>query len=377
MKDDNVGDYPRALVELGWDSWFEQQLKACGEPDLMPARVICEYGQSCDVSCELGDVSAEISGKMRFETALASGFPAVGDWVAVRLCPGEMKVIIHALLPRKSKLARRIVSRNSVAVRNIAGRRTDEQILAANVDTVLVVCGLDRDFNLRRIERYLVLANESGVAPVVLLNKADVCADIAPVISHVGSVAPGVPVHAISALSGTGTDSLHQYLRPGGTTILLGSSGAGKSTLVNRLLGSDCQITAAVREDDQRGRHTTVRRELMLVPDSRGAIIDTPGLRELQVIDEGAGLGSSFDDIESLALLCRFRDCAHGSEPGCAVHNAIDEGALDGGHFANYLKLQNELRRSSIHQDPHAQLAEKRKDVLFSRHKKKTLKSRR
>lgn len=370
-------DHSNALFELGWDSWFEQQLEACGEPDLIPARVICEYGQSCDVSCELGDMSAEISGRMRFETKLATGFPAVGDWVAVRPCPGETKAIIHALLPRKSRMARRLVSRDSEAVRNIAGRRTDEQILAANVDTVLVVCGLDRDFNLRRIERYLVLANESGVAPVVVLNKADTCVDVAQVMTRVKSVASGVPVHAISALSGIGTEQLYRYLRSGATTILLGSSGAGKSTLANHLLGTDRQTTGTVREDDQRGRHTTVRRELMLVPDSGGVIIDTPGLRELQIINEGGGLGSSFEDIEALALQCRFRDCAHGQEPGCAVRSAIEEGVLDGGHFVNYVKLQKELQRNIIQRDTRAQLADKRRQVLFSKHQKEVKKSRR
>jgi ribosome biogenesis GTPase len=263
----------------------------------------------------------------------------------------EPKAIIHAVLPRKSKFSRKV-----------AGERTEEQIVAANVDTVFIVNGLDggRSLNMRRIERYLTLAWDSGATPVIVLNKADLCSDIDPVIQEVETIAIGTPIHAVSARERTGLDSLNTYLSEGRTVAFLGSSGVGKSALINALLGVEKQKTGEVREDDRMGRHTTTGRELILIPGG-GIVIDTPGMREIQMWAGEDNLQKSFSDIELLAGECRFSDCSHNAESGCAVKAAIERGDLDPARLDSYHKLQGELRYLAFREQHSERLYEKQR----------------
>lgn len=319
------------LQELGWQSFFQEAFDDLAEADLFPARVTRQDRHHYVVLGEAGAYSATVSGKMREATRTRADFPAVGDWVAARPVPGEDVAVIHALLPRKSRFSRKV-----------AGGTTEEQVVAANVDTVFLVSGLDHDFNLRRIERYVTLAWNSGATPVIVLNKADLCDDLDGRLVAVEAVAMGIDVLTVSAVSGEGLDALRVYLSPGATVAFLGSSGVGKSTLVNGLLGSARMKTHAVREDDSRGRHTTTFRELVPVPGG-GVVIDTPGMRELQLWADEESLQGAFADVEALAEGCRFRDCAHETEPGCAVREALESGELDPGRFQGYQKLKREL----------------------------------
>ncbi|HBC45593.1 MAG TPA: ribosome small subunit-dependent GTPase A, partial [candidate division Zixibacteria bacterium] len=277
---------------------------------------------------ERGELVAEVSGKYRYQSE--GKFPTVGDWVALSR-HNQDRAIIHALLPRQSAFARKA-----------AGKETQEQVVATNIDTVFIVIGLDNNYNLRRIERYLTLAWESGAVPVLLLNKSDLCAELESRIAEVSALAIGTSVHAISAKDGQGLEALGVYLVQGKTAAFLGSSGVGKSSIINRLLGEDRLATNTVSDAESRGRHTTTHRELLLLPEG-GIVIDTPGMRELQVWGDDQGLRQVFDDIEELAIGCRFRDCGHQSEPGCAVRVAIENGTLDTGRFQSYLKLKKEL----------------------------------
>ncbi len=320
------------LIDLGWDSYFDKNFEPYSKEQLLPARIIRENRQNYLALSEAGELSAEVSGRFRHDAEDKGDFPTVGDWVAMAARPDEGRAIIHVLLPRKSAF-----------LRKVAGVITEQQVIAANIDTVFIVCGLDGNFNLRRIERYLSLAWESGAMPVVLLNKADLCPEVEERQSEVEAVAIGVPVRVISAVQNQGLAILGEYLGPGRTTAFLGSSGVGKSTIINRLLGTERLAVGPVREDDSRGRHTTTNRELMVLPDG-GLVIDTPGMRELQVWGDEDGLKQAFEDIETLATDCRFRDCSHGSEPGCAVRAAIDDGTLDSSRLDSFLKLQKELR---------------------------------
>jgi ribosome biogenesis GTPase len=320
------------LCDLGWDEYFENKFEPYKTQGLVPARITRENRQNYLAWSESGELSAEVSGRYRHEAEGKGDFPTVGDWVAVTARPDEGRAVIQALLPRKSAF-----------VRKVAGVVTERQVIAANVDTVFIVCGLDGNYNLRRIERYLSLSWESGSMPVVLLNKADVCPEAEERQGEVEAVAIGVPVRTISATQNQRLDDLREYLRPGRTAAFLGSSGVGKSTIINRLLGTDRQAVGAVREDDSRGRHTTTSRELMMLPGG-GLVIDTPGMRELQVWGDEDGLKQAFDDIEALAAGCRFRDCSHESEPGCAVRAAVESGALEAGRLQSYWKLRKEHR---------------------------------
>ena len=345
------------LNRLGWNPLFEAHFEPFKNRDFIPARIALEHKRAYLVYGEHGELSAEVSGKFRNEAADRGGFPAVGDWAAIRSRPEEGKATIHALLPRKSSFSRKAVRAGGPSY---GPGKTEEQVLAANVDTAFLVSGLDGDFNPRRIERYLTLVWDSGATPVIVLNKADVCEDIETHIAAVESIALGVPIHPVSALENQGLDILKEYLGSGETGVLLGSSGVGKSTLINCLLGEQRQQVRTVREHDNRGRHCTTHRELILLP-GRGVIIDSPGMRELQLWGDEEGLRKTFDDIEKLAGLCRFRDCRHESEPGCAIREALEEGALDRKRYQRYLKLKKELRYLTIQQDQKARLAEKAK----------------
>jgi ribosome biogenesis GTPase len=264
-----------------------------------------------------------------------------------------------------------VLPRKSAFIRKSPFNETKPQVLAANVDVVFIVAGLDNDFNLRRIERYLTLGWESGAQPVVLLTKADLCDDVDARVAEVEAIAFGVPVHAVSAPRGDGVDTVRSYVPPGRTAGLLGSSGVGKSTLVNALVGHELLPTQPVRESDSEGRHTTTHRELVLLPEG-GLVLDTPGMRELQLWDADEGIAATFDDVEALIAQCRFTDCSHGEEPGCAVREAIKEGTLDKERFESWEKLQRELDHLVTKQDGRARAEARKARRRFARSMRKT-----
>jgi ribosome biogenesis GTPase / thiamine phosphate phosphatase len=322
---------PGALSALGWNDVHAQEFAAYAEPGVQPARVIAEHRDLWIVAGSTGARAARLAGRLRRDSTQEPQLhPAVGDWVVVQQASNAGQVRIVGVLTRRSAF-----------VRKEAGLRATAQVVAANVDIALIVSALSNDVVLRRIERYLTLAWESGATPVVVLSKSDLVSDATSYIAQVQTAAPGPDVLALSALTGDGIDALLARLERGRTSVLLGSSGVGKSTLVNRLLGSDRQRTAAVR-DDGRGRHTTTHRELLRLPDG-ALLIDTPGMRELQLWSADTGLESAFADVESLSGSCRFADCAHESEPGCAVREAVANGRLPSSRLAHWRQLSREL----------------------------------
>jgi ribosome biogenesis GTPase / thiamine phosphate phosphatase len=318
------------LAALGWTDELEAAFIPYVERGFMPARVVAEHRGGYYVRSELGDRLAQARGRLRDEE-LWGGMPAVGDWVVVCDAPGE-RFAIEALLPRRTKVSRKT-----------PWLKAEEHILVANVDTVMLVSGLDQDFNPRRLERYLTAAWDSGADPVIVLTKLDVCDDPAK-LAEAESVAVGVPVHAVSNVTGEGIDAVRELLSPAKSFVLLGSSGTGKSTLVNRLAGRTVMETGDLRNDG-RGRHTTRHRQLLVLPGG-AIVIDTPGLRELQIWE--GDLDSAFADIAELASQCRFNDCAHSTEPDCAVREALETGELDEGRWASYVKLERELRSIEV-----------------------------
>jgi ribosome biogenesis GTPase len=328
------------LQELGWIPCFEKSFEEIKRPDLIPARIAQEHKELYVILTEAGEMRAEISGKYRHEAQSLADFPAVGDWVAVTIRPGENRADIQALLPRKSSFSRKAVMAGGP---KYGPGKTDQQILAANIDTVFLVSGLDGDYNTRRIERYVATAWDSGADPVIILNKADICENVGECVEEVEQVAIGVPVHPMSAADGLGWDVFQEYLTPGKTGAFLGSSGVGKSTIINGLLGEERLKTSAVREYDNRGRHTTTFRELIVLPEG-GVVIDTPGMREIQMWDNEEGLSRAFGDVEEIAAQCRFNDCQHVNEPGCTIRQALDDGTLDADRYRSYLKMLKELK---------------------------------
>lgn len=349
MNLDSNYSQPISLRDFGWDSFFQQNFNTLKIPDSEPARVISENKGAFQVYSQHGELTARVSGKMRHLAEAEKQYPTVGDWVVIRPQINEQKCIIHALLPRKSKFSRKV-----------AGERTEEQIVSANIDTVFIVCGLDggRNFNLRRIERYLTLAWNSGATPVIVLNKVDLCTDIEVYTSSVANIAPGISIHPVSAKERIGLDALRNYLGRGNTAAFLGSSGVGKSALINSLLGIEKQETGEVREDDRMGRHTTTKRELIILPGG-GMVIDTPGMREIQMWAGEEDLHVAFHDIEMLAIQCRFSDCSHNLESGCAVKTAIARGDLDASRLENYRKLHKELNYLAYREEHSSRLYEK------------------
>ena len=334
------------LVKFGWTDYFAKHFVETG--DYMPARVVAQHRTGYRVQTDTAELPARTAGRLRYQAPSPAELPAVGDWVVAQAAAEGAEVTIHRVLPRKSRFSRKV-----------AGTRTEEQVVAANVDTVWIVSSLDQDFSLRRIERYLTLAWESGANPVIILTKSDLGDDADRRTCEVESIAIGTRVHTTSSVTGDGLSELRAYFCNHATVALLGSSGVGKSTLINALAGAPLQQTAEVRGDGK-GRHTTTYRQLLRLP-SGGLIIDTPGMRELQLWESQTGLADTFGDIDEFAKDCRFSDCRHAAEPDCAVVDAVRRGELAEDRLQSYQKLQRELAHLDRKQDARAQLNEKQR----------------
>ncbi|HET6683977.1 MAG TPA: ribosome small subunit-dependent GTPase A [Gaiella sp.] len=336
------------LTALGWDDSFAEEFEPHARAGLRPGRVAVQHRGAYDVLTAEGELRCDVAGRLYDEAASPAELPAVGDWVAIAARPEEGAGTVQAVLPRRTKFSRKT-----------AWQASEEQVLAANVDVALIVSSLNEDLNLRRLERYLTLAWESGARPVLVLTKTDLADDVPAAVAGVESVAFGAPVHAISSVTGEGLDELRTHLGPGVTAALLGSSGVGKSTLVNTLVGEELLETREIR-DDGRGRHTTTRRELIQLPGG-ALVIDTPGMREVQLWIADDGLEEAFSDVTDLFEHCRFSDCAHESEPGCAVKEALANGTLAPERWESYLKLQRELAHLDRRLDKRAQSEERKR----------------
>ncbi len=350
------------LTDLGWDAGWADAFAPFAATGRRPARVLAVHKETSIVADATGrSRSAGVSGRFRFEALASSDYPSVGDWVALE--PDAVadhptdgdQAVIAAVLPRRSAFRRSAAD----ASRRTSGLLADEQVMASNVDLALLVAGLDGDFNLRRQERYLAVAWSSGVTPVVVLNKADIGRDVEGRRLAIEAIAPGVPILTLSALTGDHVADLSDHLWPGRTAVVLGSSGVGKSTLVNTLLGDARQAVAAVRDDDSRGRHTTTHRELFRLPGG-ALLIDTPGIRSLEVAGADEGVDAAFEDVAAIAADCRFSDCRHAGEPGCAIREALADGRLSEERLRSHDKLERELAHAERKEDPRARAAHKR-----------------
>ncbi len=320
-----------SLRALGWDKFFEEAFAPWEKEGRIAARVAIQHRGGYEVWTADGVLTADVPGRFRHQSSKASDYPAVGDWVAIETVPGEDRAIIHAVLPRRTKLSR-----------TAPGVATEEQLVVTNVDEIFVLESLATPPNLRRIERFLTFAAESGARPTVILTKADLALDVAGALKAVADLGHKAEVLAVSSLQGQGLDAIRKRIRKGRTFVLLGRSGAGKSTLINQLAGEECQFVLPVRADDQKGRHATTSREMVFLPGG-GVLIDTPGLRELQLWEGAEGLETAFAEIDALAVQCRFTNCRHEGEPGCAVRQALQDGTLGKPRLDAYFKLRNEV----------------------------------
>jgi len=318
------------LKDLGWNEFFKESFNDLWKEGIIPGRIFSEQRGEYKIQTEAGILSCRISGKLRLSFDQGGEVPAVGDFVMVAPRADEGSGTIHNILSRKTKLSRKI-----------AGEVTREQVMVTNIDYVFIVMALNNDFNIKRLDRYLIVAWESGAIPVVLLTKADLCIDLAEKLEEVQNSALGVMVHAVSTVIPIGIDTVKEYIKPGTTTALIGSSGVGKSTLINAILGEEVQKVEGLRDDD-RGRHTSTYRSIFSLKDG-GLIVDTPGMRELQLWTGEEGIIGTYEDIKAIAKNCRFKDCQHKKEPGCAINEALDEGILVAERLESYKKLQKEL----------------------------------
>jgi ribosome biogenesis GTPase len=345
----------RALTRLGWSPFFQESIPHTEGAGNEVARVVAPHRSAFEVLSPAGELLASLTGRLL--RAIERGEeerPAVGDWVVIDPRSTEGTATVQAVLPRRTKLSRKA-----------AGRTAAEQVLAANVDVAFLVSALTRDLSIRRLERYLALVREGGVNPVVVLTKSDLCEEAAEARAEVERAAGGAPVHAVSSLTGDGVAELDGYFKGNQTVVLLGSSGVGKSTLINRWIGRDTQAVHGLREDGK-GRHTTTHRELFVVP-SGGLVIDTPGMRELGLWEAGEGVKDVFTDMEELAQACRFRDCEHSGEPGCAVEQAQREGRIEKGRMEAFQKLRLEVAHLERQRDERARVEAKRHAKTLSR----------
>jgi ribosome biogenesis GTPase len=352
------------IRDLGWDAYFEAVWGERAQDGCVSARVVSQQRGLWRVVGDFEECWAEPSGKFRKESEAGGDWPAVGDWVSVELRAEKQNALIQRVLTRRSRF-----------VRKVAGKQIAEQVIVANIDVALIVAALDGDFNVRRVERYLAQCWESGARPAIVLNKADACAESAELAAEIEGIAMGAPVFLVSAKTGEGLEALEGSFKKGQTIVLLGSSGVGKSTLVNRLLQEDRQTTHAVRESDSRGRHTTTSRELFVMPGG-AMIIDTPGLRELQLWNATEGLTQTFADVDELAAKCRFTDCQHESEPGCAVQAALASGILDVNRLESWRKLQREQEFLSRKVDPESSATQKKRIKIIMRQVKENYRNR-
>jgi len=342
------------LKKLGWNDFFQNSFDSIVNNRFSPARVASEHRDCYALFTESGEMKASISGKLRFESRERGDLPAVGDWVAADIFPEEKSAIINAVLSRKSKFSRKI-----------PGEKTEEQILAANIDTIFWVTSMNRDLNPRRIERFIFSAAKSGTEPVIIINKADLEEDPEQTASEISEKIPDIKVFTVSALNGYNFEKLMPFLKEGKTVAFLGTSGVGKSSIINRLAGEKILNVSEIRDKDQKGRHTTTVRQMIFLS-SGGLVIDTPGIRELQIW-ESDGESGAFDDIEKAAENCRYRNCTHEAEPGCAVKELVEKGIIEPKRLENYKKMKKESFHIEKRTSQRAKLEEKRKGKILAK----------
>jgi ribosome biogenesis GTPase len=325
------------LKSLGFDIFFEKHFSKLENKNLQPARIINEQKQRYKVISKDGEFYAEISGKFQYNSKLKADYPAVGDWVSIEK-QNEDSVIIHDLLPRKTFFQRNVASSN----KRLSGGVTESQVLASNIDIVFIVVGLDNNFNVRRIERYLTQVWDSGARPIIILNKSDLCDDLEDKVMQIEQITSQTPILTISATNDKSLEQVKEYLKFGESIVLLGSSGVGKSTIINTILGYDRQKTSEISDAIKKGTHTTTSRELIIL-ETGGILIDTPGIKELQLWADEESLSNNFKDIERLISKCKFTNCQHDTEPGCAILKAIENDNLDIDRWKSYLDIKKEI----------------------------------